>query len=191
MYRGTTGFGESNRKELLGHIGEVDVEDCLEAIQLAKDILGPKKIVIHGKSMGGFLAGHISCRIKPDASVILNAVSNVASIALATDMNEWPFALANNTEPVYPPSSEDIKNMYERSPIAYFHNISCPVFLAAGGSDVRVLPHNTIEMYRILKVLNKDVKLFWYKDDGHGFSIKSTSFDLLVNTFLWILEKIS
>ena len=72
----------------------------------------------------------------------------------------------------------------------YADRIQCPIFLAAGGSDVRVDSKCTMEMYRVLKALGKDVKTFWYKDDGHAFGIKSTSLDLLTNTFAWVLEKI-
>ena len=189
-YRGSTGFGEKSRKTLLGHIGEVDVEDCIDVIEQAKALINPTKVVIHGKSMGGFLSGHLASRINPDASVILNAATNIAGFALNTDMNEWPFSLALNSEGKYPPSLEEYTQMYKMSPLMYADRIQCPIFLAAGGSDVRVDSKCTMEMYRVLKALGKDVKTFWYKDDGHAFGIKSTSLDLLTNTFAWVLEKI-
>lgn len=190
-YRGSTGFGEKSRKQLLGNIGNFDVEDCIEAIEMAKEIISFKKIVIHGKSMGGFLSAHLASRINPDLCVILAAVSNVASMALSTDMNEWPFALANNSNPAYPPDVSQIMQMYEKSPICYFDRVKCPVLLATGGVDVRVPPACTLEMYKVLKAMGNDVKLLWYPNDGHAFAGKATALDLATNTFVWIQEKLN
>jgi dipeptidyl aminopeptidase/acylaminoacyl peptidase len=36
-YRGSTGFGQESLTSLLGHIGEIDVADCMQAL---RDIVG-------------------------------------------------------------------------------------------------------------------------------------------------------
>ena len=189
-YRGSTGFGEISRRQLVGHMGEVDVADCIEAVQMATALLSQEKTVIHGKSYGGFLGAHLASKISPDASVILAAASNVASLAMHSDMGDWAFANALGQKAEHPPSSEQIRQMYMVSPIRSLGEIRAPVLLATGGIDERVPPGNTMEMYRVLKARGNDVKLLVYKNDGHAFAIKSTALDLVANTFVWILEKI-
>ena len=188
-YRGSTGFGDFTLKSLLGNIGSFDVEDCIEAINLAKEITNPEKIVSSGGSHGGFLSLHLACSYPLNASIVINAVTDISSMCLTSDITDWPFAEVIKSNPVYPPTAEHLQEMYKVSPISRLTNVQCPVLLIAGGADMRVPGSETKEVFKVLKANNKDVKFFWYPDDGHGLVGKATTFDLFANSLLWLIEK--
>ena len=187
-YRGSIGFGDSIVKELLTNIGKMDIFDCAEAINIAREITPVEKIVTFGGSHGGFLSLHLACEIPIDASVVLNGAVNIASMVLSTDITDWPFAEVLNINPVYPPTAEHITEMYKASPISRLSKIQCPVLLIAGGSDMRVPPSATMDVYRVLRANNKETKLFWYPNDGHGLLDKATTNDIIMNSLKWIIE---
>ena len=188
-FSGTTGYGDTFRRRLNGHAGQVEVEECIEVVAYVKAMLSPKKILLHGKSYGGFLSAHLACTIKPDAAVVLNAVSNIAVMHSVSDMDDWGYYVAFGTQTEYPPTPEQYMQMYAISPISKLTSITCPVFLAAGGSDPRVTPNCTLEMFRTLKHLNKDVEFYLFPKDGHAFEQTKTGFELLARTFIWALNK--
>jgi acylaminoacyl-peptidase len=64
-YRGSTGLGGDNIDYLLGKVGDVDVNDCIKAVDLAVEKypwIDPKKINLYGGSHGGFLSAHLSAQ---------------------------------------------------------------------------------------------------------------------------------
>jgi dipeptidyl aminopeptidase/acylaminoacyl peptidase len=104
-------------------------------------------------------------------------------------MDDWGYYVAFGTQTEYPPTPEQYMQMYAISPISKLTSITCPVFLAAGGSDPRVTPNCTLEMFRTLKHLNKDVEFYLFPKDGHAFEQTKTGFELLARTFIWALNK--
>ena len=64
LYTGSLGYGDSFVRKLLGKIGSLDVEDCIETVKHLAELglteLSPGKQFISGGSHGGFLTGH--CR---------------------------------------------------------------------------------------------------------------------------------
>ncbi|KAK4534482.1 hypothetical protein CDCA_CDCA02G0507 [Cyanidium caldarium] len=110
-YRGSTGQGEARLADLLGRIGELDVQECLLAVHtiLRDDALAQRlwagrdaaprgvdgqRISVVGGSHGGFLAAHLSSQY-PDlfrAAVLRNPVVNIASMVTLTDIVDWCYA---------------------------------------------------------------------------------------------------
>ena len=185
-FSGTTGYGDNFRDQLNGHAGQAEVKECIEIIEHVKQLLSPQKILVHGKSYGGFLSAHLACAIQPDAAVVLNAVSNVAVMHGSSDMDNWAYHVTFRNETSLPPTPEEYMRMYSISPISRIASISCPVFLAAGGSDPRVTPNCSLEMFRTLKRL----KFYLFPNDGHAFEQTKTGFELLARTFIWALNKL-
>lgn len=62
LYTGSNGFGDTAVRKLLGRIGSLDVEDCIETVKYLAKLglteLGPGKQFISGGSHGGFLTAH-------------------------------------------------------------------------------------------------------------------------------------
>ena len=62
-FRGSTGMGGDNIEYLSGRIGEIDVLDCVTAINLALNKyahVDPKRVCLYGICHGGFLCAHLS-----------------------------------------------------------------------------------------------------------------------------------
>lgn len=56
-------MGGDNVDFLLGKVGEIDVLDCITAVDLALQKypwIDPKKVNVYGGSHGGFLGAHLS-----------------------------------------------------------------------------------------------------------------------------------
>ncbi|CAG9329314.1 unnamed protein product [Blepharisma stoltei] len=188
-FRGSTGYGNKNLEALLGNAGVVDVEDCLESLELAKQHVDTNYVISYGRSFGGFLSAHLASTGVPKLSIVVNGVTDISSMSLVTDITDWCFAEVFNEDPIFPPSEAQIAGMYRASPVARAGNINVPVLIITGGSDKRVPPHSSMELYRVLKGRGIDVKLLWYDKEGHGLFGKATTYDYTANHFIWVEEK--
>jgi acylaminoacyl-peptidase len=188
-YSGSTGFGSNLLTTLLGKIGDLDVEDCIKSINQAKSLTGCSKVITFGGSHGGFLSTHLASRMELSGCVTINGALDVASMHLATDINDWGLAEVCASDLALPPSPEQYRAMYAASPVSRAGLITCPVLICAGSGDLRVPAFTSQEMFRVLKANQKDCQMLWYHDEGHGVLGKAASFDLIVNTTAWIMEK--
>lgn len=188
-YRGSIGYGSKNVEALLTHVGDMDVEDCIESIEMAKEHVSTHFVIAYGGSHGGFLSAHLATRGVPNLSIVANGVADISSMSLVSDITDWCFAEVFNTDPVYPPTPAQITEMYRMSPLSKSGNIDIPVMIVAGGADKRVPPQASMQLYRVLKANGVDVKLLWYENDGHSLLTKSTAYDFIVNQLLWVEEK--
>lgn len=96
-YPGSFGFGSDYQASLVGQGGNLDVEDCIEAILKAEEFgLDPENLFLIGGSYGGYLISkliedsRLSGRIR--ASIMLNSVVYADFGALNTDIPEWSWA---------------------------------------------------------------------------------------------------
>lgn len=189
-YRGSTGLGQDMLEALVGNIGRMDLEDVRDAIESAKEFVSTDRIVSIGGSHGGFLSAHMAATGLVKAAVVKNGVTNVASMNLVTDITDWPSAEAIGTATPYPPTTDDLRRMYEASPLSQAGNVSIPMLIIAGGSDKRVPCSQSIELYRVLKARGQDVKMLWYPKDGHALQTPATGYDFVLNELIWLVTKL-
>ena len=188
-YSGTLGFGSKVLNSLPGRIGDLDVEDCIQTIEKAKTLCQAEKVFTYGGSHGGFLSAHLASRLQLSGSVVINGVTDIASMALTTDITDWNFAEVCLSDVVLPPTDEQYISMYRASPIARADKIMCPVLICAGSSDMRVPSLSSPALFRVLKANQKECQMLWYPDQGHGILGKAEGYDLIVNTMIWILNQ--
>ena len=62
------------------------------------------------------------------------------------------------------------QNYRQHSPITYAGNVTSPVLLMHGASDTRVPQEQSVEFYRALKDLGKEVSFVRFPREGHGFA---------------------
>ena len=189
-YRGSTGIGEDALQALLGHIGEMDVEDVCDAIRCAGETVSTETVVSIGGSHGGYLSAHMAATGLVKAAVVKNGVIDLAAMNLVTDITDWPSAEVLNTETSHPATAEDIRRMYEASPLSRAGKISVPVLIVAGGVDKRVPSFQSVELFRVLKARGQDVKMLWYPKDGHALMTPATGYDYLLNEVIWLVAKL-
>lgn len=109
-------------------------------------------------------------------------------MAFTTDIPEWCFAEANNSELRLPPTADELTNLYKRSPIAF--PIIAPILIIHGEKDQRVPVTQAKEVYKVMKTSGVPVKMLIYPEDGHALASHKASIDIIINTLLWIEEHI-
>ena len=80
--------------------------------------------------------------------------------------------------------SDQLKFMYEKSPIRNADEIVDPLLLLVGKNDRRVSPSQSLELYHTLKGLGKPVELNLY-EDNHSLAKIGNAANALINTALF------
>jgi acylaminoacyl-peptidase len=194
-YRGSTGFGQASVEALPSNIGDLDVKDVVAATLKLKEsgLVDPDRIGICGGSHGGFLTGHCTGQY-PDlfkAAAMRNPVVNIPSMVTATDICDWCYveACGKYDWGEYRPSSqEELRIMWEKSPVRYVENVKTPTLVALGLSDLRVPPSQGKEWYHTLRAKGVPTKLLVYEDDDHAIAGVASEADHWVNIKRWFDE---
>ncbi|KAF9230861.1 Alpha/Beta hydrolase protein, partial [Melanogaster broomeanus] len=122
----SVGFGDKYVHKLLGHIGTLDIGDCIAAVEelIKLGISESGRQLVQGVSHGGFITGHLigQCPDVFKAAVMQNPVTSLGEFASSSDIPDFP--LVEMGIPYAPgtcvPVTPDVyKTLYEASPIAH------------------------------------------------------------------------
>ena len=80
--------------------------------------------------------------------------------------------------------SDQLKFMYEKSPIGNADKIVSPLLLLVGKNDRRVTPSQSLELFHTLRGLGKPVELNLY-EDNHSLANIGNAANALINTVLF------
>jgi len=195
-YRGSLGYGQDSAQSLLGNIGTNDVSDCVQAVEeCLKKIshVNKDQLFLFGGSHGGFLVTHLAGQY-PDmfkAVVARNPVTHIPSMVDTSDIPDWVF---NETGSSYDPSAyaqpDTQAKMFRSSPAAHVQNVKAPIYFMIGSQDLRVPPHQGIQMYRALKAAGKNVRLNVF-EDCHPLSKVPVHTNFMVNLATFFHEFMS
>ncbi|MBE9029487.1 S9 family peptidase [filamentous cyanobacterium LEGE 11480] len=166
-YGGSTGYGRAYRQRLNGNWGIVDVQDCVNGAKylVNQDEVDGDRLVIAGGSAGGYTT---LCALtfydvfKAGASYY--GVSDLE--VLATDTHKFESRYMDSMIGPYP---EQKQIYFDRSPINFVDQLSCPAIFFQGDED-KVVPPNQAEM--MVDMLNKKglpVAYVLYEGEQHGF----------------------
>eukprot|EP00831_Metopus_contortus_P055045 TRINITY_DN4644_c0_g1_i11.p1 TRINITY_DN4644_c0_g1~~TRINITY_DN4644_c0_g1_i11.p1 ORF type:complete len:422 (-),score=55.13 TRINITY_DN4644_c0_g1_i11:43-1308(-) len=195
-YRGSAGYGQDYISSLLGHIGDYDVQDCIECIDLAcsehKEVVDINKLFITGGSHGGFLTTWLIAKYpkKFKAAISRNPACNLTDFIYTSDIPEWSFAEALNEGIHLPISEEKLIKLYKSSPVSLADKIETPLLLQLGGKDLRVPMSNGLLVYHVLKSLKREVELDLFPQDSHPLSEPETQVITTLRGLRW-LEAVS
>lgn len=166
-YRGSTGFGRTYRRRLLGAWGVADVEDCIAVAHLLVESgrCDPGRIAIRGSSASGMTALlAVAASDVFRAAVSLYGVMELESLAADTHKFESRY-----TDALIGPLPQMRARYRDRSPIAHATAIRVPVLLFAGTED-RVVPPSQAEAMRdALAARGVPVTYVAFEGEGHGF----------------------
>ena len=198
-YRGSIGFGLNPLESLPGKIGSQDLRDVIAAVEdvlkHCNDVLDADRVFYAGGSHGGFLGLHfaLSCSEICKAVAIRNPVTNVASMYGTSDIADWTLveALGMSIDPRAVPSADQIKQMWNCSPISRSLPSRVPPHLfLLGQKDRRVPVSQGIHMAERLKQAGVSVRILMYPQDNHPLSRVETQLDRWIST-LDLFEKVS
>ena len=171
-YGGSTGYGRSYRRRLVGEWGVVDVDDAIAAARFLVDRgdADRDRLIIRGGSAGGYT---VLCALT-FREVFAAGCSHygVADLeALARDTHKFE---ARYLDSLVGPWPERTDLYVERSPIHHVDELDAPLIVLQGMDD-EIVPPNQSEM--IVEALDAN-RVPWaylaFEGEGHGFRQAAT-----------------
>jgi dipeptidyl aminopeptidase/acylaminoacyl peptidase len=166
-YGGSTGFGRAYRQRLQGKWGIVDVDDCVNGARHLVDLdeVDGNRLLITGGSAGGYTTlCALTFRDTFRAGASHYGVSDLE--ALQTDTHKFESRYSDGLIGPYP-ERKDI--YYERSPINFTEQLSCPVIFFQGLEDKVVPPNQAVMMVEALRAKRIPVAYLPFDGEQHGF----------------------
>lgn len=166
-FRGSGGYGRSFLERGHKQWGLTMQDDLTDATRwaIAQNIAAPNRICIYGASYGGY-ASLMGVAKEPDlykCAVGYVGVYDLNMLWGRGDISQSSYGRDFLSEALG-------KDQLELgSPSKQAAQIKAPVFLAAGGADVRAPQAHSEVMEKALKAAGKSVESLYYPTEGHGF----------------------
>ncbi len=164
-FRGSTNYGQAFVSANIDNWGITDYDDVMTGVDhaVAMGWADPDRLICYGWSYGGYLSAWIVTQTDRFQAVSPGAgLTNLYSMYSTNDIQDYLASFFDGT----PWVATD--NYREHSPITYVADVTSPVLLMHGGSDTRVPPEQSVEFYRALRDLGKDVTFVRFPREGHG-----------------------
>ena len=166
-YGGSTGYGRAYRERLNGAWGIVDVDDCCNGAKFlaARGEVDGDRLMIDGGSAGGYTT--LCALVFRDAFKAGASYYGVSDLeALEKDTHKFESRYSNSLIGPYP----ERRDLYfERSPINFTENLSCPVIFFQGLEDKVVPPNQAEMMVAALRKKGVPVAYVAFAGEQHGF----------------------
>ena len=164
-FRGSTNYGQAFISANIDNWGITDYDDVMTGVEhaVAMGWADPDRLICYGWSYGGYLSAWIVTQTDRFQAVSPGAaLTNLYSMYSTNDIQDYLASFFGGT-----PWAETEK--YRRhSPMTYVADVTSPVLLMHGGADTRVPPEQSVEFYRALRDLEKDVTFVRFPREGHG-----------------------
>lgn len=184
-YRGSAGFGRAFRDRLVRDIGYPETEDLLDATDhlVAIGIADPDRLVIAGKSWGGYLT-LLGVGMHPGRWVAGVADVPVGDYVAAYE-DSSPSLQAMDRAYLGAPPAEIPEFITPRSPLTYVADVACPVFIIYGENDTRCPPRQVENYVNAMRAAGGDPEVHVY-GSGHSSMVvdEETAHIQLVLDFL-------
>lgn len=181
--RGSSGRGAKFASKAYGDWGGKDFEDILAGVDalVEKGLTDPDRLGVVGWSYGGYMTSWAVSQTKRfKAAVAGAAVTNLLSMQGTCDI---PLFLPDQfgSSPYREPQV-----FLERSPVFFAHQVTTPILVVHGESDVRVPVTQGRELYQALKEAGVKCKLVTFPREGHSFKEPGHQRVLLEETLQWL-----
>ncbi len=166
-YGGSTGYGRAYRERLNGNWGVVDVDDCVNAARFlaAQGKVDGERLAIRGGSAGGYTtlcALTFSDVFKAGASYF--GIGDLEPFVDDTHKFESRYNVR-----LIGPYPEDKEVYYQRSPVHFVDQISCPIILFQGLEDKIVPPIQSEMMFEAVRLKGIPTAYLAFEGEQHGF----------------------
>ena len=186
-YGGSTGFGREYRQRLNGKWGIVDRDDCCNAALylVERGLADPNRLAIRGGSAGGYTT--LTCLAFKDVFKAGASHFGISDLeAMAKDTHKFESRYLDSMIGPYP-ERKDL--YYDRSPINFIQNFSCPLILFQGDEDKIVPPNQSRLMFEAVRAKEIPVAYVLFEGEQHGFR-KSESIKRALEGELYFYSKI-
>ncbi len=166
--RGSTGYGLAYTKHVDRDWGGKDRLDHVHALKLlAEDPrLDTRRTGVVGRSYGGYMSLMLAGR-HPElwgAAVDMFGPYDLVTFSERIPPTWIPYyklAIGDPDDPA------DRKELVERSPRTYLHQLACPLLVIQGANDPRVVVQESRDLVEDLQRQGKQVELLVFEDEGH------------------------
>ena len=166
--RGSDGYGERFRSEVVRDWGGKDYVDLMSAVDQLVERTGAvdtSRMGIGGGSYGGYMTNWaIGQTDRFAAAVAMRSISNLVSEYAQHDIVIW------GSLELGPPPWPDLDELWRRSPIRYVQNIKTPLLLTCGEMDLRCAISQSEELFGAMRLLGKTVELVRFPEESHDLS---------------------
>ena len=166
--RGSDGYGERFRSEVVRDWGGKDYVDLMTAVDQLIERSGAvdtSRMGIGGGSYGGYMTNWaIGQTDRFAAAVAMRSISNLVSEYSQHDIVIW------GSLELGPPPWPDLDELWRRSPIRNVQNIKTPLLLTCGEMDLRCAISQSEEMFGAMRLLGKTVELVRFPEESHDLS---------------------
>ena len=166
--RGSDGYGERFRREVVRDWGGKDYVDLMTAVDQLIERSGAvdtSRMGIGGGSYGGYMTNWaIGQTDRFAAAVAMRSISNLVSEYAQHDIVIW------GSLELGPPPWPDLDELWRRSPIRNVQNIKTPLLLTCGEMDLRCAISQSEEMFGAMRLLGKTVELVRFPEESHDLS---------------------
>ncbi len=166
--RGSDGYGERFRREVVRDWGGKDFADLMSALDQIIESTGyidTNRLGIAGGSYGGYMTNWaIGQTDRFSAAVSMRSISNLVSEYSQHDIVLWGMLELG------PPPWPNLDELWKRSPIRYVQNIKTPLLLTCGEMDLRCAISQSEELFGALRLLGKTVELVRFPEESHDLS---------------------
>ena len=167
-YGGSTGYGREYRQRLNGNWGIVDVDDCCNGAQhlVEQGLADSKRLAIRGGSAGGYTT--LAClTFKNEVFKAGASYYGISELEVfATDTHKFESRYMDSLIGAYP----ERKDLYfNRSPINFIQNLSCPLIMFQGDEDKVVPPSQSQMMFEAMRDKELPVAYLLFEGEQHGF----------------------
>ncbi|KAL7675650.1 hypothetical protein ACOME3_001918 [Neoechinorhynchus agilis] len=184
-YIGSTGYGTEGPNRLIGHIGTIDVNSCVDLIISAKEKFSEqrqwKRWFYSGGSHGGYLGLHLLAneRLKQSgiefrAAILRNPVCDAVQMLSTSDIKDYVYSQylgvissSNNYDHEGNEPVKVLKKLWEVSPMRVLDQINTPCLFLLGKNDKRVPMSNGTNCYSQLRTHGVPCELYVF-DDNHA-----------------------
>jgi len=166
--RGSDGYGERFRREVVRDWGGKDYLDLMSAVDQIIERTGyidTSRMGIGGGSYGGYMTNWVIGQTSRfSAAVSMRSISNLVSEYPQHDIVLW------GTLELGPPPWPNLDELWRRSPIRYVQHIQTPLLLTCGEMDLRCAISQSEEMFGAMRLLGKTVELVRFPEESHDLS---------------------
>lgn len=184
-YRASSGRGVEFSKADQMDLGDEEFLDVIDGIDYLdqQGLIDKARVGMGGGSYGGYFSALAATKYSEyfSASVVFVGISNQISKRNCTDIPYEDYYVHWRIW-----TEENVELMYDRSPVKYARDNQTPTLILHGKDDPRVIPTQSLELYRQLKLHGKaPVRLVWYPGEGHGNRYSPAQLDYSLRTMEW------
>jgi len=183
QYRGSTGYGSRFMSAIYQHFGDRAYRDVESATDfaIAQGWADPKRLAIFGWSAGGYMAAWaITQTHRYKAAIDGGGVTDWLSFVPTSDTWQTDFDARLQEAGATP--------MLQFSPVMHADQVTTPLLILHGESDLRVPLSQAREFYVLLRERDKTVRMVTYPGSQHFPDLAEQRRDIFTELANWLAK---